>query len=360
MIEKSLNIYTEDTEHIHFLTASTGQHFIYGYDENLVNLINVLNEPHTLDDVHQKLNTLAQNKIPLEDIANVIEVLMEDNLVREYEQEVYSAQVKNNRYARQIAFFDEYSDYKSGQSVQQKIESSTVTLMGLGGIGSWIATSLGMSGVGRIILVDYDYVEETNLTRQNLYGEKDIGRKKGIVLKEKLEAINSNVSVSYIDLKVEKSEQIDKFVSESTIVISCMDYPSVDETGRIVSESASKFNVPYIIAGGYMGHLGMIGPTVLPGETACWDCIVKSIEKEYEDWVSIKGFEPIGTLGCLAAVIANIHAWEAISVISDKENAKMLNSKIEFDFVNLEMKRVSYSRDDDCETCSKKQRSVII
>ena len=91
------------------------------------------------------------------------------------------------RYSRQIVF------EKIGNDGQEKIKNATVTILGLGAIGSKSAELLTRAGIGSLTLIDRDIVEESNLQRQSLFTEEDINQPKAIVAKNHLEKINSNI-----------------------------------------------------------------------------------------------------------------------------------------------------------------------
>ena len=105
---------------------------------------------------------------------------------------------------------------------QKLIEESSILIMGIGGIGTIASLYLVISGVGKIILCDYDTIEISNLPRQVLFQENNINQNKATVAKEKLHHFNPNVVIESIDKKLNNAE-LDQIISEVNIVIDCTD-----------------------------------------------------------------------------------------------------------------------------------------
>src|SRR3989344_2351153 len=98
------------------------------------------------------------------------------------------------RYTRQEIFSE------IGKDGQNKLGKSSVVIVGLGALGSVSAELLARAGIGKLILIDRDIVELSNLQRQSLYDEEDIGKPKALAAKERLNKINSEVEISvFID-----------------------------------------------------------------------------------------------------------------------------------------------------------------
>jgi molybdopterin/thiamine biosynthesis adenylyltransferase len=92
---------------------------------------------------------------------------------------------------------------------QENLENATIMIAGVGGLGSFSSTILAMSGIGNIILVDYDKVEESNLNRQVLYREDDIELKKAKVAAQRLKEINSHIFVEGVVEKIDDNFTMD-------------------------------------------------------------------------------------------------------------------------------------------------------
>ncbi len=118
------------------------------------------------------------------------------------------------RYARQLNLI--------GKRGQEKLRRAKVIIFGLGGLGNFVSLELTLSGVGKITLVDKDVVSLSDLNRQFLYEEKDVGKKKVLVAARRLREINPDVVIEpiYGDLMKMK---IDKLIKDCDLVVDCLD-----------------------------------------------------------------------------------------------------------------------------------------
>ncbi len=261
------------------------------------------------------------------------------------------------RYRRQLNFFASFETNVSTRAAfQKKLETSQVVILGLGGIGSWVAESLVRAGVGRFILIDPDNVTASNLPRQTLYQERDLGKSKVRVAANKLRLINSKVTITGIKRNIVSASQLIPIIKKATLVVNCADQPDISITNRIVSKACFSLKIPHILCGGYDGHLSFVGQTVIPHKTACWECYVSG--KLYEK--GLRGFKSLditavseegGTLAPIASITANIHALEAIKVLTGYAKPSMINCKAELDFNSLSLIRTKIPRFPQCRLC---------
>ena len=167
------------------------------------------------------------------------------------------------RYSRQILFSE------IGPEGQERLLKSSVTLIGCGGLGSTIATSLVRAGVGKMKIVDRDFVEEENLLHQILYEEEDAQKHlpKATAARQRLHRMNSSVSLEAMVVDVHHGN-IEEIVAESDVV---MDGTDNFETRYLINDACVKLNIPWIY-GAAAGSRGMC-TTIVPGVTPCLRCI---------------------------------------------------------------------------------------
>jgi hypothetical protein len=110
------------------------------------------------------------------------------------------------RFDRQIRYFADVTTGPTPSHCQARLESARLVVLGVGGLGGWSALSLACCGVGEMLLVDGDRVEESNLNRQVLYTEADIGRLKVEVAAERLGAFNSRMRLDTVPERVDCDE----------------------------------------------------------------------------------------------------------------------------------------------------------
>jgi molybdopterin/thiamine biosynthesis adenylyltransferase len=160
-----------------------------------------------------------------------------------------------------------------GKDGQAKIRSKHVLLIGAGALGSGNAEVLTRAGVGRLTIVDRDYVEASNLQRQQLYTEEDVREKlpKAAAAFKRLQAIDSSVHVHPIigDASVEMLEEL---VGDVDLIIDATDN---FETRMLINDISQKHRIPWIY-GACVASFGM-SFTIIPGETPCLNCLLSTI-----------------------------------------------------------------------------------
>jgi len=189
------------------------------------------------------------------------------------------------RYSRQIPVI--------GVEGQLKLKNTTMLIVGLGGLGSIVSIYLAASGVGRLIIVDNESVELSNLQRQILYTTSDLGKPKAYVAKERLSMINPNVEIEAYNM-VFDMDNGSELVKKADIVIDALDNW---ETRFILDKLVFKHGKPMVHAGveGFYGQL----TTIIPGKTPCLRYIFQSVKLSRRR-VNVLATTP-GVLGILEA-----------------------------------------------------------
>jgi molybdopterin-synthase adenylyltransferase len=156
-----------------------------------------------------------------------------------------------------------------GEAGQEKLKRAKVFIAGAGGLGSPIAIYLTAAGIGSITLVDNDTVELSNLNRQILHREKDLGRYKVESAEEKLSQINSDIKIKAQNATLTE-DNISNLVNDVDLIIDAMDnYP----VRYLLNRMALSKKIPFI-HGAINGFHGQ-ATTVLPGRSACLRCIFR-------------------------------------------------------------------------------------
>ena len=173
----------------------------------------------------------------------------------------------NERYSRQILFSP------IGEDGQEKISQKHVLLVGAGALGSANAEALVRSGVGRLTIVDRDYVETSNLQRQQLYTERDVEQKlpKAEAAKGHLQAINHEAAVNAVIMDG-TAQTLEPLLEDVDLIIDATDN---FETRMVINDLSQKLQIPWIY-GACVGSVGM-SMTILPGQTPCLHCLMKTI-----------------------------------------------------------------------------------
>ncbi|WP_160724474.1 thiazole biosynthesis adenylyltransferase ThiF [Bacillus sp. USDA818B3_A] len=173
----------------------------------------------------------------------------------------------NERYSRQVLF------QGIGKEGQEKISKKHVLIIGAGALGSGSAEVLTRAGVGKVTIVDRDYVEASNLQRQQLYTEEDVAEKlpKAAAAEKRLRAINSDIEIQAIigDANAELLEEL------AVDVDLMMDATDNFETRMVMNDISQKHNLPWIY-GACVGSYGM-SFSIIPGRTPCLNCLLRTI-----------------------------------------------------------------------------------
>lgn len=173
----------------------------------------------------------------------------------------------NDRYSRQVLFSG------IGKDGQAQISEKHVLIIGAGALGSGNAEILTRAGVGRITIIDRDYVEASNLQRQQLYTEEDVAEKlpKAAAAENRLRAINSDVEVQAII-----GDATPLLLEELVVGVDVMiDATDNFETRMAMNDVAQKYNIPWIY-GACVGSYGM-SFSIIPGRTPCLNCLLRTI-----------------------------------------------------------------------------------
>ena len=263
-----------------------------------------------------------------------------------------------NSFRRVIHFISDFSEnHEHLLSMWNKIQNSTIVIIGLGAVGSWVACNLVQSGIKNLILMDGDIVELSNLHRQFGYSESDIGFKKVDIIERRLnEYSNINIKKCYDFLNEKNLSYLDD--QKIDLIINCADKPTVDITSLWVGEYCMSRNIPHIVGGGYNLHLSLIGQTVLPNKSACVKCFEKHLkERNKIDSNKVKKLSvknrKIGSFGPMCSLIASIIGMEAIKIISGCTTPANINRRGEFDIYSMDITYQEFLRRDDCEWCGK-------
>jgi molybdopterin/thiamine biosynthesis adenylyltransferase len=235
------------------------------------------------------------------------------------------------RYNRQI-LIPEF-----GEEGQKKLKGSHVIITGVGGLGCASATYLTAAGVGRITLVDFDVIELSDLNRQVLYCEEDIGEKKVVVAQRKLSKLNATVEIIPIFTQITK-ENILSIMDGAQIVVDGLDNLA---TRLIVNSACVQHKTPYIY-GGVSRLRGMI-TTIIPGETPCLACIYPK---------GSQGGGGSGVLGVTPALIANLQALESIKLLIG-QSSSLAGKLLRFNGNDTKFQIHDIKRNESCKVCSK-------
>jgi molybdopterin/thiamine biosynthesis adenylyltransferase len=252
-----------------------------------------------------------------------------------------------DRYVRQIRYAP------LGEEGQRRVCAGSALVCGCGALGSVLAGMLVRAGVGRVRIVDRDFVETSNLQRQMLFDEDDVARQlpKAVAAAEKLRRANSQVEVEAVVADVEPGN-VEELCRGFDVIVDGTDN---FETRFLINDVSVKHNIPWV----YGGCLAAEGQTmcVLPGETACLRCLMQDCPPPG----TLPTCDTAGVLGPIVGVIASLEAVEAIKILSGRRQAvsRMLTVVELWDNQIRQVNLASLRDQVDCPTCKRRDFSWL-
>lgn len=263
----------------------------------------------------------------------------------------------DDRWHRQRLFLHELglsSGCGTGASIQDRISAAHVVVLGVGGAGSWLVQSLASAGVARLLLIDPDTVALSNLNRQVLFHESDVGQAKVDALARRVRQINSHVEVATRLAVVTSAVDLAELVHGADLVVNCADKPTVAVMSTAVSQACLPVGVNHIVGGAYGANLGVPGLSVQPRRTPCWGCATASAETSHgrSDHEVVKaGATAIGNIAPVTGLVGNLIAWESLRLLGGLPPA-FAGQLREFDIRSLEWRSIPVVPQPECPYCA--------
>ncbi|HSB57675.1 MAG TPA: ThiF family adenylyltransferase [Nitrosopumilaceae archaeon] len=237
------------------------------------------------------------------------------------------------RYSRQVMLEE------IGYEGQLKLRNAKVCVVGVGGLGNPIATRLVAMGIGHIRIVDRDVIELSNLHRQTMFDESDIGQVKVETAAKKLKKMNPDVEIEALPVSVNDYTALD-VVEGYDVVIDALD--SVNARYSLNKACIAK-NIPFV-TGAAVGVSGQAF-TILPKQSACYHCLFPALDEDSMPTCSIEGVHP-----SILSIIGGIEVAEAVKIITGKK-PNLADRILHVDLESLEFVSTRTSKVDECPVC---------
>ncbi|MGB1261946.1 MAG: HesA/MoeB/ThiF family protein [Cognaticolwellia sp.] len=228
-----------------------------------------------------------------------------------------------------------------GEQGQQALKNAKVLIVGIGGLGNPVSLYLNAAGVGNIYLVDGDSVDISNLHRQILFNENDIGDNKADSCAEKLQQLNSNTNIEVLDEMLD-AELADYYLPLVDLVLDCTDNIN---TRYLINQKCLEHNKALVIgaATGFDGQHMFVDPTI--ADSACYQCLIPFDKKTPEN-----NCQTLGILGPVLAIIGGMQALQAIKYLTGNSVTK--NQLNIFDGLHNTWQQFSVKKQTNCPACS--------
>ncbi|WP_371378080.1 ThiF family adenylyltransferase [Thalassotalea aquiviva] len=207
---------------------------------------------------------------------------------------------EQQRYSRQMLLKE------FGIEQQLQLKRSRVLIVGIGGLGNPCALYLAAAGVGKLFLCDGDHVDISNLHRQIMFQQQDIGADKVDVAAKNLSKLNNEIDIETIDQMMDK-ELLDYYLPEVDLVLDCSDNLN---TRYLLNEFALKHQTPLISASAirFEGQLFIVNPK--QPDSACYQCFYPKTKGEPNI-----NCQTAGVVGPVLGILGSMQALEAIKLL---------------------------------------------
>jgi len=227
-----------------------------------------------------------------------------------------------------------------GERGQERLNAARVLVVGLGGLGSPVAMYLAASGVGHLVLSDYDAVELSNLQRQIVHGNADVGRTKVESARDTLLALNPEIEVTPLAWALD--DDLDAEIAAATVVVDATD----NFESRFALNAVCRRHTTPLVSGAAMrmeGQIAVFDPR--DPNSPCYRCL-------YTDDGRAEG-EPcalVGVLAPLLGIIGSVQAAETIKLIAGF-GTSLAGRLIAFDAADMEWRELRLPKDPACPVC---------
>jgi molybdopterin/thiamine biosynthesis adenylyltransferase len=243
-----------------------------------------------------------------------------------------------DRYSRQVLFPG------IGEEGQKKLGNSQVVIVGCGALGTVIATSLVRAGVGKVRIIDRDFIEYHNLQRQVLFDEEDIeaGLPKAVAAERHLKKINSSIEIEGIVADINYTN-VERLVAGADVILDGLDN---FETRLLINDVSLKHKIPWV----YGGAIAASGMTmdIIPGETPCFRCLQWSPASSNV----VLTCNTAGVISPAPFIVGSLQSAEAMKILI---GAREINRDlIQFDVWQGKFSHLKIGRRQDCPTCQGK------
>lgn len=258
------------------------------------------------------------------------------------------------RFDRQLRYFSDITTGPTASQCQEMLANSRIAVLGVGGLGGWSALNLACVGVGEMLLVDFDRVELSNLNRQVLFSESDIGRYKAVAAGERLKAFNSAIRIETSLRRLDSEAAIAETIAGYDMVIDACDWPAGD-IEQWINSACFAARIPFI-AMSHFPPVARVGPLYVPEVTGCFSCQEIGYRRTYplfdvamEQQRSKES--PAATLGPACSLIGGQIGLDVMHQLTGLAQPSTLGVGHIFDLRTMEVEREPVVPEPSCPVC---------
>lgn len=259
------------------------------------------------------------------------------------------------RYERQLRYFGELVGPGASRAEPQSVlAAARVVVLGVGGLGSWAAYALASTGIGRLDIFDGDDVEISNLNRQILFAEADLGRPKATVAAAALARFNPRMEITAVPQRLDGPQDVGAAVHGADFVVDAADWPA-GSLERWVSAACFERGIPFISMSN-LPPLARLGPLFVPGQTGCYLCLEahhRAGHPLYDQLTAGKSLvpSPAATFGPLCGLIGGHVAMETVHFLTGLVTPTTLGKALMLDCRTMAITEQPVPRRPGCPVC---------
>jgi bacteriocin biosynthesis cyclodehydratase domain-containing protein len=311
-------------------------------------LLESLDGEHTLEQLHEKFGREA--------VADLISQFEELEIVEDACDDDLLPATELARFDRQLRYFSDVgTPALTPSECQRRLREAKVAVLGVGGLGGSAALWLASIGVGEMWLIDGDRVEASNLNRQVLFAESEIGLLKVEAAAARLRSFNSAMHIASTARRLESQAEIAEFIAGADVVVDAADWPAHD-IERWCNSACFEAGIPYIT----MSHfppIARVGPLYVPGQTGCFACQEIAYRREYPLFdVAVEQrrakASPAATLGPACGLIGGHVGLDIMHLLTGLAEPSTLGVAHIFDLRTMEVEREPVVPEPNCPVCA--------
>lgn len=233
---------------------------------------------------------------------------------------------------------------------QQRLTRASVVIVGVGALGCQAASVLASAGVGRLVLVDADVVDISNLQRQVLFDESQLGRAKVVAASESLASPACTAHIDALETCLD-ADNATELISECDFVIDACDDP---HTKLLINTTAVATSTPFAYAG--VARTGGETMSVAPGRSACLACVFPELRADI-DADEARACSELGILAPVAGVIGALQALAALGAICGDERFRP-GIMTSYQLRGRRWRHITFPRNPACAVCSRAANAI--
>jgi len=321
-----------------------------GDADQLDAFVSLLDGTRTVEQIATELGTVSR-----EEITEALGELLAAGLVDDAADDArWLSALDIERFDRQLRYFGDVAPGAPRARAQARLGEASVAVLGLGGLGGMAALLLTAAGLGRIVGVDDDRVELSNLARQVTYDEADVAALKTEATERRLGRLNGALGFEGHQRAIASEDDVAALVAGTDLVIAAVDRPAY-QVDSWIDRACFRLRIPYI---GMSQHppLIRVGPLLVPGRTGCHACRLAEAERaeplHHALVAAAAPQSPAASYAPACGVIGALVANEAIAYLTGLHEPTTLGAAIVLDLRTLEVERVAVPRRPGCEVCA--------